>query len=80
MCHNTQTAALFSILSFSHVLQYTPFSLNFNALHFRHSYTSKRGCAKNFILTQPLTFFIRQSHPINKYHNCFISRCNNSKK
>ena len=33
MCHNTQIAALFSILSFSYVLQYTPFNLNFNALH-----------------------------------------------
>ena len=43
MCHNAQIATLFSILGFSHVLLYTPFSLNFNALHFRHSDTSTRG-------------------------------------
>ena len=54
VCYNIQIAALFSILSRSHVLQYYPYDLNLNALHFRHSYTHKRGYAKIYILTQPL--------------------------
>lgn len=32
--HKGLTAVLFSIFSFGHVLQYAPFSLHLNALHF----------------------------------------------
>ncbi len=39
-----QTAALFSIFSFSHVPQYAPFSLNLNALHFIPLSNTKRSC------------------------------------
>ena len=40
LCHNEQTAVLFLNFGFGHVLQYTPFIFNFNALHFTHSYTT----------------------------------------
>ena len=40
LCHNEQTAALLLNFGFGHVLQYTPFILNFSALHFTHSYTT----------------------------------------
>ena len=40
LCHNEQTASLPLNFGFGHVRQYTPFILNFSALHFTHSYTT----------------------------------------
>ncbi len=40
LCHNEQTASLTLNFGFGHVRQYTPFILNFSALHFTHSYTT----------------------------------------
>ena len=48
LCHNEQTATLLLNFGFGHVLQYTPFILNFSALHFTHSYTTLEGVPKFF--------------------------------
>ena len=48
LCHNEQTATLLLNFGFGHVLQYTPFILNFSALHFTHSYTTLEGVPKYF--------------------------------
>ena len=45
LCHNAQTAMLLIYFGFGHVLQFTPFTLNFSALHFMHSYPAKQGVA-----------------------------------
>ena len=57
LCHNVQTATLLINFGFGHVLQYTPFILNFSALHFTHSYPAKEGVPKFYISTHP-PFFI----------------------
>ena len=54
LCHNEQTAVLLLYFGFGHVLQYTPFILNFSALHFTHSYTTLEGVPKFCISTHPL--------------------------
>ena len=48
-----QTAALFSTFSFGHVLQYAPFSLHLNALHFILLSNTKRRCYKTSFATPP---------------------------
>ena len=53
LCHNEQTAALLLNFGFGHVLQYTPYILNFSALHFTHSYTTLEGVPKFCISTHP---------------------------
>ena len=69
LCHNEQTAALLLNFGFGHVLQYTPFILNFSALHFTHSYTTQEGVPKFCISTHPLYIYIKtvsQSLPREK--------------
>ncbi len=53
LCHNVQTATLLINFGFGHVLPYTPFILNFSALHFTHSYPAKEGVPKFYISTHP---------------------------
>ncbi len=55
LCHNVQTATLLINFGFGHVLPYTPFILNFSALHFTHSYPAKEGVPKFCISTHPHT-------------------------
>ncbi len=54
LCHNAQTATLLINLGFGHVLQNTPFILNFSALHFTHSDPTKEGVPKFRISTHPI--------------------------
>ena len=53
LCHNVQTATLLINFGFGHVLQHTPFILNFSALHFTHSYPAKEGVPKFCVSTHP---------------------------
>ena len=46
LCYKAQTAMLFIKFGMGHVLQYTPFILNFSTLHFTHSYPAKEGVPK----------------------------------
>ena len=56
LCHNEQTAVLLLKFGLGHVLQYTPFILNFSALHFTHSYTTQEGVPKFLHFDTPSFF------------------------
>ena len=48
LCHKALFATLLIKFGFGHVLQYTPFTLYFSALHFTHSYPAKERVAHYF--------------------------------
>ena len=75
LCHNVQTATLLINFGFGHVLPYTPFILNFSALHFTHSYPAKEGVPKFCISTHPLSLFKNATSDIlsNKSRGLFCA-------
>ena len=62
LCHNEQTAGLFLNFGFGHVLQYTPFILNFSALRFTHSYTTQEGVPKLHFDTPSFCYIVPNWH------------------